>query len=114
MRPNSSWCATFTRTKRSPGFPPAGPGSPRPASLIRAPLLTPAGILTWNVRVRRTDPAPLHVAHGVSMMRPVARHRRHGCAIEKKPWLTAISPLPSHSGHVIGLVPGAAPDPWQV
>ena len=45
------------------------------------------------------------------MMRPVARQRRHGCAIEKYPWFTAISPLPPHSGQVVGLVPGAALDP---
>ena len=109
MRPNTSSRATFTRTYRSPGWPPAGPGSPRPASLIRAPSLTPAGIFTLKVRLRRSDPDPLHVGHGVSTMRPVALQFRHGCDIEKKPWFTATSPAPPQTGHTVGLVPGRRP-----
>ena len=38
----------------------------------------------------------------------------HTCENENGPWSTAIEPLPWHSGHVWGEVPGAAPDPWQV
>ena len=64
--------ATRTRTYRSPGCPPAGPGSPRPASLIRAPSFTPAGIFTWNFRVRRSAPDPWQVGHGVLDDAPAA------------------------------------------
>src|SRR5437016_1336906 len=44
FRPNSRCGATRTTTNRSPGRPPGGPGSPRPARRIRAPSRTPAGI----------------------------------------------------------------------
>ncbi len=43
---NTGEAATRVVTKRSPGGPPLGPASPRPASLIRVPSLTPAGMLT--------------------------------------------------------------------
>ena len=38
--------ATLVVTKRSPGGPPRGPASPLPASRIRVPFLTPAGMFT--------------------------------------------------------------------
>jgi hypothetical protein len=44
-------------------------------------------------------------------MRPDPRQSGHGCSIEKKPWFTLTGPSPPHCGHVIGLVPGAAPVP---
>ena len=37
---------------------------------------------------------PPHVGHGVSISRPEPRHCGHVCAIENKPWLTAICPVP--------------------
>ena len=85
-----------------------------PASLIRAPSLTPAGTFTWIVRLRRVAPTPPQVGHGVSISRPVPRHCGHVCAIENSPWLTATWPDPRHVGQVTGWVPGAAPLPWHV
>jgi hypothetical protein len=67
-----------------------------PASRIRAPLRTPAGIFTCRVRVRRSAPDPPHVLHGDSTILPAPPQRGQGRDIEKNPWFSAISPLPPH------------------
>ena len=78
-------CARARARRGRPGGRPRRPDSPLPASLIRAPSLTPAGTFTWIVRLRRVAPTPPQVGHGVSISRPVPRHCGHVCAIEKKP-----------------------------
>ena len=32
----------------------------------------------------------------------------------KNPWFSSSTPRPPHRGHVRGVVPGRAPEPWQV
>ena len=34
--------------------------------------------------------------------------------IEKKPWLSEVTPRPLQTGQIVGAVPAAAPEPWQV
>ena len=38
----------------------------------------------------------------------------HGCDIEKMPWLWDSMPRPLQTGQTRGVVPGLAPEPWQV
>ena len=42
---------------------------------------------------------------------PFPRQRGHGCESANRPWLSALTPRPWHSGHRIGAVPGLAPEP---
>ena len=56
-------CCTTSRN-RSPGGPPPGPVSPSPASWMCVPSSTPAGILTFIVRLVRTRPSPSHSGQG--------------------------------------------------
>src|SRR5205807_5849487 len=113
-RPKIRCGSTRTRTYRSPEPPPRWPASPRPETLIRCPSFTPGGMRTENCRVRCTLPEPRHVLHGCSTIRPAPPHRGHGCANWNIPWSTATDPDPPHWGHVIGDVPGSAPDPPHV
>src|SRR5450759_286384 len=101
-------------TYRSPAGPPPLPGSPFPLKRILPPSLAPAGILTVTGLTFTTLPLPRHVVHGVSTTLPLPPHRLHGRDTPKRPcpWLTW--PVPLHTGHVFGLVPGAAPLPWHV
>src|SRR5919107_1626370 len=114
LRPNSSWSDTWTTTKRSPAGPPRRPGAPLPASRIRWPSLTPAGIRTVMVRVWLVTPLPAQVGQGSSTTWPVPRQLRHGSEKANAPWLRLVTPAPLHTGQVCGLVPGRAPLPWQV
>ena len=58
LRPNSECSATWTTTNRSPAGPPRRPGAPLPASRMRWPSLTPAGMRTVIVRVWVVTPLP--------------------------------------------------------
>src|SRR5215207_5932690 len=75
------------------------------------PSFAPAGILTLTCLVLRTLPLPLQTAHGFSMILPSPPHLEHGVESAKNPWSRLCIPLPPHSGHVLGAVPGAAPVP---
>ncbi len=74
----------------------------------------PAGILTVSVRSFVVRPSPLHVTHGFEMMRPEPWQREHVRATVKNPCWKRCCPRPWHCGHVVGLVPGAAPEPLHV
>src|SRR5215203_6343500 len=75
------------------------------------PSLAPAGILTLTCLLLRTLPLPPHTRHGFSMILPSPPHLEHGVESAKNPWSRLCTPLPPHSGHVCGAVPGAAPVP---
>ena len=70
-----------------PGVAPRSPGSPLPASLIRVPSLTPAGMLTRRRLTERCAPVPAHVGQGSSMTVPEPPQFEQGWEIEKTPWL---------------------------
>src|SRR5262249_51179614 len=112
-RPNTGSCATCTTTKRSPGSPPYCPGAPRPATLIRCPPWTPAGVFTLTSRGRSSTPRPLQCLHLSLTIAPRPPHCGQTCEKENGPWSTSTSPVPPHVGHVSGDVPGLAPVPWQ-
>src|SRR5215212_9342067 len=78
---------------------------------MRVPSLTPAGILTVYVFVRRSWPVPLQCRHGFSTTVPFPRQRGQGSESANSPWLSAITPRPLHCGQMIGDVPGSAPVP---
>ena len=82
-----------------------------PASRIRLPSRTPAGMLTRSRRTDRCAPLPPQVGHGSSITVPVPWQLEHGWEIEKMPWLWDSMPRPSHTGHTLGTVPGFAPEP---
>jgi hypothetical protein len=42
---------------------------------------------------------------------PAPPQRSHGWLIEKKPWLSDVTPRPLHTGQMVGAVPAAAPEP---
>src|SRR3954449_8523749 len=68
---------------------------------------------TVYVLVRRSRPEPLHWSHGDSITVPLPRQRGHGCESANRPWLSALTPRPLHSGQIVGDVPGFAPEPWH-
>ena len=82
------------------------------------PLSTPACILTLIFLFFLTLPFPLHVGHASSIIFPVPWHWSQVVVLTKLPsgvcLCTLICPEPWHDGHVFGVVPGLAPDPWQV
>src|SRR5215211_7368443 len=75
------------------------------------PSFAPAGILTLTCLLLRTLPLPPHTLQGFSMILPSPPHLEHGVESAKNPWSRLCTPLPPHSGHVTGVVPGAAPVP---
>ncbi len=105
-------------TYRSPDGPPRGPASPCPSIAIRWPLSIPAGMLTWSRRSSRSLPSPLQAWHGVETTRPSPLQR--GQAVMFTIWPRIVcetrrrSPVPLHSGHRSGSLPGSAPEPAQV
>ena len=107
----SSWISTY----RSPAGPPPGPTSPSPASWMRVPLSTPAGILTVSVRRERIRPSPAHSGHGVGTTVPKPWHCGHGREVMTWPRKDRVtcetSPRPRHMSQVCAEVPGAAPSP---
>ena len=92
---------------RSPGGPPRSPGSPLPASRMRLPSLTPAGMLTRKRLTVRTAPEPPQVGQGSSMIVPEPPHCEHGWEMENIPWPWVSMPRPSQRGQMVGVVPGA-------
>src|SRR5436305_14117295 len=81
---------------------------------MRWPSSTPAGMRTLTCRGRRSTPLPLHVGHGDSTIVPRPLHRGQARLKENGPWFSSTAPRPPHVGHTTGVVPGAAPLPWQV
>ena len=71
-------------------------------------------MLIFIRRTERCAPVPWQVGHGSSITVPDPWQLEHGCDIEKTPWLWASIPRPLHTGHTRGVVPGLAPEPWQV
>ena len=57
---------------------------------------------------------PWQVGQGFSITVPAPPQRRHGWLSEKRPWLSDVTPRPLQTGQIVGDVPGAAPEPWQV
>src|SRR5215213_1303803 len=105
-----------TRPTRTMRLPFSAPfflvlGAPAPLTLNCLPSCVPAGILTLTCLFLRTLPLPPHTVHGFSMILPSPPHLEHGVESAKKPWSRLCTPLPPHSGHVSGAVPGAAPVP---
>ena len=82
------------------------------------PVSTPAGIFTVSVRRERTRPSPEHSRHGSGMIVPKPRQAAHGRMVRISPrndrCTCTVSPRPPQVSQVFGLVPGAAPSPWQV
>lgn len=98
--------------------PPPGPTSPSPASWMRVPLSTPAGILTVSVRRERMRPSPAHSWHGVGTTVPKPWHCGQGREVMTWPRNERVtcetSPRPRHMSQVCAEVPGAAPSPLHV
>src|SRR5579875_1408092 len=114
LRLNTEDSATRVITYRSPGSAPRSPGSPLPARRMRVPSLTPAGMFARNRRIVRCAPLPWQVGHGSSITVPWPWQLEQGWDIEKIPWLCASMPVPLHTGHTRGEVPGLAPVPLHV
>ena len=114
LRLNTGDSVTWVITYRSPAGPPRRPASPLPASRIREPSLTPAGMLTRYLLSSRSRPSPAQVGHGSSITVPEPPQREHGRVIENTPWPWASTPRPWQTGQTIGEVPGRAPVPRQV
>ena len=64
--------------------------------------------------VERTRPEPWQVGQGFSITVPAPPQRVQGWLIEKNPWLSDVTPRPLQTGQIVGDVPTAAPEPWQV
>src|SRR4051794_1523953 len=114
LRTNTGESVTWVTTYRSPAGPPRKPASPLPASLIREPSLTPAGMFTRYFLSSRRRPWPPQVGHGSSITVPEPPQRAHGRVIENRPWPSDSTPRPWQTGHTDGAVPGRAPVPRQV
>src|SRR5450759_2405020 len=104
------WVITY----RSPAGPPDVPCSPLPLNRILPPSVTPAGICTVRGFTRTTRPLPLHVLHGSSITLPEPPQRLHVLDTPNRPWPCETAPVPWHTGHMVGPVPGLAPLPWHV
>src|SRR6201999_4485580 len=85
-----------------------------PASLMRLPSRTPAGMFTRSFLMLRCAPEPLQVGHGFSITVPDPPQLEHGCEIEKMPWFWGSMPRPWQTGETFGEVPGRPPEPCQV
>src|SRR3954447_8278249 len=98
---------------RSPGGPPRMPASPSPASRIRVPSSTPAGMLTDKLRSRLTRPAPLQAEQGLSMVSPRPWQVGQVRSMAKKPCCARTRPWPPQVAQVFGFDLGLAPVPEQ-
>src|SRR3546814_6610553 len=78
------------------------------------PSSMPAGILTCSVLFLRVRPTPSHAAHGSVISLPEPWHVGHVCWTLKNPCCIRTAPLPPQVWQVLALVPGLAPEPWQV
>src|SRR5262249_15388540 len=107
-------CAPSARKmKRPPAGPPRPPASPSPASLMRVPSSTPAGMLTESARSRVTRPEPEQDGQGLSITWPRPWQLGQVRSRVKKPWAWRIRPWPPQVGQAFGLVPDLAPEPEQ-
>ena len=70
---------------KSPAGPEFFPASPSPATLIRVPSSTPAGIFTDNDFSLVITPVPEHFLHGLGIILPVPAHVVQVLSIVKKP-----------------------------
>ena len=114
LRRKTGESLTFVITNRSPAGPPRRPASPLPASRIREPSFTPAGMFTRYFLSSRMRPSPWHVWHGFSITVPEPPQRSHGRVIENRPWPWDSTPRPWQTGQTTGCVPGSAPVPRHV
>src|ERR687896_1900682 len=114
LRENTGESLTWVTTYRSPGAPPRRPASPLPASRMREPSFTPAGMFTRYFLSSRMRPWPWHVWHGFSITVPEPPQRSHGRVIENSPCPCDSTPRPWQTGQTTGWVPGSAPVPRQV
>jgi hypothetical protein len=114
LRWNTGDSSTCVITNRSPAWPPRSPASPLPASRIREPSLTPAGMLTRYFLSSRIRPSPWQVWHGFSITVPEPPQRSHGRVMENRPWPCDSTPRPWQTGQTTGWVPGSAPVPRHV
>ena len=79
-------CARMpTCTYRSPGGAPCGPASPSPASRMRVPSSTPAGIATCSVRSPCTVPLPWQTLQAFLITRPAPPQVGQVRSTRKKP-----------------------------
>ena len=79
---------------KSPAVPPFLPASPSPATRIRVPSSTPAGIFTDNDFSLLITPVPEQCLQGLAIILPVPLHVLQVLSIVKKPWLLLTFPLP--------------------
>ena len=79
----------------------------------RAPVSTPLGMRSVNLRGVRTCPDPRHVGQGFSMTVPEPPQAGHVWRTWKNPPPLITCPRPLHVGHVLRELPRAAPVPWQ-
>ena len=114
LRANTGDSLTLVTTNRSPDGPPRSPASPLPASRIREPSFTPAGMFTRYFLSSRMRPSPWQVWQGCSITVPEPPQRSHGRVMEKSPWPCDSTPRPWQTGQTTGWVPGSAPVPRQV
>ena len=78
-------------------------------------MSTPAGILIWSLRSTvDLALAAAVLARAWPRSRPVPRQRPQVRATLKKPCWKVTWPAPPQAAQVVGVVPGAAPLPWQV
>src|SRR3989338_6390212 len=101
-------------TYKSPEGPPFTPCSPSPDKRILSSLSTPDGIFTDSVLCCLIRPLPLQSLHGEEIIFPLPWQRGQVCCIEKKPCCIRTCPCPPQVVQCTGLVPGFAPEPWQV
>ena len=87
------------------------PASPSPASRIRVPSSTPAGMLTDRVLSLRVRPDPPQPRHGFSMTWPTPPQAGQVRSIVKKPCWARTFPAPWQVGQGIGFEPFSAPVP---
>ena len=82
------------------------------------PSSTPAGTRTVTFLVALTRPSPAHSEQGVTMTVPCPRQAGHTVWVTIWPRIEFATrwtdPVPPHSRHATGSVPGAAQEPWHV
>src|SRR6056297_1103793 len=99
---------------RSPVGPPRNPASPSPASRMRVPVSTPAGMFTLSARFFWILPAPPQALQGFLMICPSPEQVGQVRSTVKKPCWALTFPIPEQVGQVTGSVPASDPVPEQV
>src|SRR5690606_3953668 len=89
------------------------PASPSPASRMRVPVSTPAGMFTASWRSFSSRPAPWQDLQGFLIVWPAPPQVGQVRSTVKKPWLALTFPMPEQVGQVCGSAPPSAPVPLQ-